>query len=361
MNDLKSDSHKEKIEKIPVVEEGYVVLPFKKDEFKEFIRGLLGSPQAISKTFNGTFEIGIDEIRNVYHLIMQRVTQQNDGILAKFIAKLVYSDNSSVELNNLDELLSYNEIRPVTSVAIHLTWDFVVKFQDKNVPEKQRIQLSFLSSGPSLPSFDREVMFLGEHDFTERGFINFRIEHTARTWGADIEALLSNHIKSIINPVSKIKEFIRKYNGKIAFIAASLFFLTALITCFTSAKDFSANKIAIMEEQFSKLSALELESINSKVEYVASFITGGSWSQYYFTLVVFFILSLVVAIFLAAWIDSSSENSEPSFILLTKESHKTKTKVLKKLQRKWISFGFALVVTVVAGIISNYIFVKFFS
>jgi hypothetical protein len=43
---------------------------------------------------------------------MQRVSQQNDGVLIQFKSKIVYSDNSSVELTSIDELLTYNEIRP---------------------------------------------------------------------------------------------------------------------------------------------------------------------------------------------------------------------------------------------------------
>src|SRR5215208_6114160 len=91
------------------VEAGYVMLPYDEAQFKDFIKSLLGSPQTVGKTIRGIFEIEMNDIRNLYQLILQRVTQQNDGILAQFKAKIVFSDNSSVEINNIEELLTYNE------------------------------------------------------------------------------------------------------------------------------------------------------------------------------------------------------------------------------------------------------------
>ena len=132
---------------ITSVEEGFVVLPMTGDQFKEFVKSLLGNPQTISKNFAGSFDIEPADVRNLYHLILQRITQQNDGILASFSGKFVFSDDSTVELNSIEELLTYNEVRPITSRALHLTWSFMVRFQDKKTPEKQRIQISFIASG----------------------------------------------------------------------------------------------------------------------------------------------------------------------------------------------------------------------
>ena len=207
MSNKKSKSQKS-IQVLPSepIEHGYVVLPYDKDEFKDFIKSLLGSPQTITKTITGAFEVNKDDIRNLYLLITQRVTQQNEGVLADFSAKIVFSNNSSVELNSIEDLITYNEINPIVSRTLHLKWDFVVRFQDKKVPEKQRIQVSFVATGISSELIDEQFLSLGVPTYLRRtgGFVSFRIEHTARTWGADIEALLTNHIESIINPPSKI-------------------------------------------------------------------------------------------------------------------------------------------------------------
>jgi len=48
------------------VQAGYVTLPFNDDQFKEFIKGLLGSPQTISKALEGAFEITFEDIGVLY-------------------------------------------------------------------------------------------------------------------------------------------------------------------------------------------------------------------------------------------------------------------------------------------------------
>ena len=229
MNKQKSNDIKESSPKMAQFDEGYITLPMRKGDFQDFIKSLLGSPQSINKNIRGPFEITFDDLKDIYNLIIQRITQQNDGTLAKFLAKLVFSDDSSVELNTIQELLTYKETRPIISIALHLSWDFIVKFQDKEVPEKQKIQLSFISSGNYVPDFDKNIFIVSSgRGVLESGIINFRIEHTARTWGTDIESLLSNHIQHILKPISKIKQFIRKYHGFISFISAIIFFINSV-------------------------------------------------------------------------------------------------------------------------------------
>lgn len=337
-------------------EEGYITLPYNKGEFKQFIESLLGNPQSINKSIPGIFEINFDELRNINHLILQRITQQNNGTLAKFSARLSFSDNSSVEFNTIDDLLTYNEIKPIYSVAVHISWDFIVTFPDKKVPEMQKIQISFISSGSFLPEFDSESDIVFHKSSSNRGFINFRIEHTARTWGADIESLLTNHIKSILKKESKIKSLIRKNSGKISFGIAALFFISSLTFGFISANNFADSKIDTVKKLINELNNISIESLNSKVDFLTNFVAGGAWSRYYFALLVFIILSLVIAIFLAIWVEESADNKEPSFILLTKESHTQKEQVLKKLNKKWLSFLFAITTAIAIGIFSNYLF-----
>lgn len=56
-------------QRIEQTEEGYVVLPFNEDGFRDFIKSLLGSPQTIGKSIYGAFEIEVADIRNLHQLI----------------------------------------------------------------------------------------------------------------------------------------------------------------------------------------------------------------------------------------------------------------------------------------------------
>lgn len=64
------------------------------------------------------------------------------------------------------------------SRAVHLTWQYLVKFRDKKTFEKQEIAISFITdNNGSMPSFDDDV----NQRYYDSG-ISFRISHTARTW-----------------------------------------------------------------------------------------------------------------------------------------------------------------------------------
>jgi hypothetical protein len=128
-------------------EQGLIVFKCEADAFKKFISSLLGKPQTIGKARRGCFDIGLREIQDLHLLINQRISQQNESTLIQFTSLIVFEDGSSVLLNSFDDLLAYKEVRPVASTQIHLTWEYLVNFQDRSVPEKQEIEVSFLTSG----------------------------------------------------------------------------------------------------------------------------------------------------------------------------------------------------------------------
>src|SRR5438874_6392227 len=73
-----------------------VVLPCSQDEFGAFVSGLLGKAQTIERVFELTFEIDRESIETFFHLVSQRINQQNTATLIQSSVKIVYDDNSSV-------------------------------------------------------------------------------------------------------------------------------------------------------------------------------------------------------------------------------------------------------------------------
>ncbi len=132
---------------VPEVKGGVpaVVLPCSPDQFREFIAGLLGRPQTIEGFVDGPFEVTKQNVENLHHLIDQRILSQNEATLVQFTARVEYDNNSSVLLNSLRDFLSYNEVKPLKSSALHLSWTYLMKFPMKDFPEKQVIQISFKS------------------------------------------------------------------------------------------------------------------------------------------------------------------------------------------------------------------------
>lgn len=331
-----------------------IALPCDPSQFGDFIGGLLGKPQTISNLYQGSFELNHNDIESVYDLVNQRVSQQNESSLIQFTVKIVYHDNSSVLLNSINDFRTYTEVRPLVSTQVHLSWSFLVKFQDRDVPEKQEIDLSFIAhSRHSLPVMDCDFSsstYL-KRLFGGAGYISFQVKHTARTWGADIESLLSGHIKHILIPQSKTRSFMRKHNGKVAFVVGLMFFLGSVAACFYSATEVSTAQLSTVSELL-----LQNADVTTKIDALLTTSSSGFWGKYFFSLFVFVIFALFLSIIFAAWASASADTEKPSYILLTKKSKQHKAISEKTYNRKWISFLLSVVVSVVTGIIANILF-----
>ncbi len=60
-----------------------VILPCEPSQFREFIADLLGQPQTVERALYGRFEVDRANIENLFHLIDQRISSQNDGHLRR--------------------------------------------------------------------------------------------------------------------------------------------------------------------------------------------------------------------------------------------------------------------------------------
>jgi hypothetical protein len=191
-----------------------VILPVSEEEFAKFVSGLLGKPQTIEDLFPGPFDLGKTDIENCFHLVDQRVKQQNKATLIQFSVKITYSDNSSVLLNSLDDFKSYREVKPAVSVAADLSWTYLIKFEDREVAEKQVIELSIATGGDEISFVATPTTGLIVRTLRQRGngFV-LRIQHTARTWGTDIENLIAGQIRSWRKAEPKLKSLVNKYSG----------------------------------------------------------------------------------------------------------------------------------------------------
>lgn len=303
---------------------GQVALPFNKNQFADFLVSLLGKPQTISKRIEGSFSVDKNTITKLYEIINQRIYQQNDGKLIQFRATIYYSDNSSITLDGYEHLVHYNETLPLVVEAIHLTWQFIVKFNDKNTPEKQEINVSFVteSDRPRRYDFEDDPFYIIGH----QGQINIRINHTARSWGADIEALLSKHLEKLVTKESNLKRTIR-YNSE----SISKLLRVVILS------------IPIIQYLFSSDILFKGIDINSQL---------GNYFTFGLYLILLYLFTLIIEIVL----DNQIVYSKPSYLLLTPESERAKERNDKKYKKAWISYAMTVIISILTGIVSNYIF-----
>lgn len=262
---------------------------------------------------------------------------------------IAYDDHSTVLINSLEDFVRYHEVRAITSVAAHLSWTFLVRFQDRLVVEKQQIDVSIVAE-KSIPVISDE---LGHHVFVgsqPKGFFFFRISHTARTWGADIEALLTGHIENLIKKIHPLKTFIREKSGWIGFGVGLVLLLCSMAGCLYTTQ-------AILDSQLQQAKASTTPA--AKLDYVVHLLATGTWPRFFFYVFCFLIIALAVSIFLGIWAGSAADNEEPSFLLLSKQAEKHRTKQFAKTKKSWFSFVLSLLTSISAGIIGRILFELF--
>jgi len=332
---------------------GYVALPFDQEQFRDFVVSLLGRPQTIEKRIYGRFEVGLQDIQNFYYLIDQRLTQQNNALLVQFRAKIYFSDDSSIVLNSFDDLVAYNEVRPLLSVAIDLSWDYLIQFNDKKYPEKQGIDVRIWTAEAAYRRARRrqdEVVIVGSSE--SRSFFNLTIRHTARSWGMDIEALLTSHIQSLVIPNSIIKSFIKEHSGWIGAISGLSFFLGSVVGVFWATENFVQSRLERID-----LSLGAEEDLSSKIAIVAEYLVSGESARHYLLVGIFLLGALIASIVVGGVIGAQVNSDEPSFLLLTQGAKRNQQKQLKRMSNHWRNLALSIVISLMTNVMASYIFV----
>lgn len=321
-----------------------ILLPCTPETFAEFVSSLLGSPQTIERRFIGAFELTRADVENLYHLIQQRVLQQNKASLVEFAVDILYGDGSSVRLTSLRDFQHYTEVRSLVSVGAHLTWVYLITFQDKAAPEKQQIDLTFHAGHRNDP--EESGLFLLN---IRAGYLSFRIAHTARTWGVDLESLLAGHIDGLLKKESRAKTFIIRHSAKLGVIAALVTYLIVVFGSFLATRRFAA-------WQLDKIQAALALQVAEKIDFLTARYAEGSWTQFNLLLTVFLLAALIGAIAIGLWVSDSGENRPRSFVLLSRKAEEDRVEALRKRQKQWLIFGASVITSVLSGFVANALF-----
>ena len=334
-----------------------IVLNCEPDDFAKFISSLLGKPQTITRGFSGPFDIGKPEVRNLYDLVTQRVAQQNAGTLIQFTARVVYDDNSTVLHNSVEDFIHYNEVHPLVPRGLHLSWTFLVKFPDRKVPEKQQIDVSFVTARSPMFIDDDTTFVVVRPSLC--GGIGLRINHTARTWGADIEAMLSGHIKGFIKAQTKWKRWVSSHSELIGFVTAALLLVASVGTSILTTRSFLNVQMAAAKALAARDPKL-IETTTAKVDYLIDLIASGTWPRYFYYLFCFLAVALVTSIIAGIWTATRADITEPSFLALTKEAERARIRDLAKAGSNWVTFVWTVVIDLTLSVAGNFIFSYYF-
>ena len=232
----------------------------------------------------------------------------------------------------------------MVSKAVRMTWVYVIRFADKAVPEKQEIEIVFDSDPPQ--NIVEEDSARAVLHGPSRGEIELSIRHTARSWGTDIESLLTNHFQSLLIQLIVNNTF------WIGFVT----FLILLVSAWLG--------IYIMDNQIHLQQARNVDlfiknsvgDVNMKINYIISNLCNFKDNGKEMT-ANFYALSLAIAVIFGAIVTIIARSSKrKSYLVLTDEAKKNRDRSEKKRKMKFLWFFLSLVLGLSVEVASHYIY-----
>ncbi|MEV4781356.1 hypothetical protein [Burkholderia sp. LMU1-1-1.1] len=330
-----------------------LVIPVDPESLGSFISGLLGRPQTIEKRIFGEFDLNKAHLIDLFCLVDQRISQQNKGQLIQFSLNIIYSDDSSVLLNGLSDFESYRDVNDKISVAAELAWTYLIKFEDKQTAEKQSIELSINTARKESMFSDASINLLFPSIRYLRNSFHLRIQHTARTWGTDIEHLITGKLNTFVKKEHWLPRIIHTYNGLVGLALALIFLGLAIYGIYAVSAPFSLTH----SEAAKYAQALTMDQ---KLNYLIDEISSPSWKRIESLRLTFgfvaFLLSVVVGIVAAAL----ANNPPKSYLALSSAAEAEREEFIKARKLDWMYFIVSAVVSTSAGVASRYIYRVFF-
>jgi len=343
------------IEPIPESEEIYLSLPIKRQELGKFISGLLGQQQSIERDINVKFNIDHAWVVNLHEMINQRIHQQAHAHLTDFIAVIYFKDGLKRTITSFEAFKCYSETKKQIPVGLKIIWNYLIQFPAKNYPEKQQItfsaQIYTENDRKVKPPINRtySLIFDSISVESEWSLLNYQIDHTERTWGDDIEVIISNQV----NDVTRGNQFNDKLFNIARFILALMLVTFCLIYPIYS---LNSKTVAVINEgmktywEINNNVSPPIDIVNKKLDSIAKMTEsygnerGGSYD----------VLWIFASVPLTLLLLRLTKKSTYSFLVFSKEAEKYREKMLKKeLQSTWI-LVVSFVLSALAGIVGNY-------
>lgn len=347
------------LEHMPDGEEVALSLPIKKKDLGAFISGLLGQQQSIERDIEAKFDIDHAWVVNLHETINQRIYQQADAHLTDFTAVIYFENGLKRTFTSFAAFKTYSETKKQIPVGIKIIWIYLVQFPKKQYPEKQQITFSaqiHTKNISEVKTSKNRLEFLILDTITgesERSSLNYQIDHTERTWGDDIETIISN----------QVDEVIRGNQFKDALFDISRLTLTLIILLFSfiypvySIYSSTYHKSQIMTEAMTNYLSLShnlvnsIDGVNKKLDAVANMIQiVGKRDEISGLLMLMLFAGPPISIILLRL----TRKKTYSFLVFSKESERNRASKLEQEKRStWILVG-SFCLSVLAGIVGNY-------
>lgn len=335
-----------------------IVLTVENEQLGNFVSSLLGQPQSIDKVFTIPFDANHNYFTHLIELIKQRLDQQNNYELVSFQATIGYKDNTRRKLNTIEAFKTFSESLSLISTDLNFKFGILIHFPNKQIPEKQEIDINFSTSTNEKRYYARSIfdLALRNKEYTS-GIIAVELNHTERTWADDMLAIIENSFNEIWIKESNLKKitrsifsFIRLDSSFFTMIFATLFMIVLLVNIGEHESLQNVKYLDTLEK-----APKDMNTLHQKIDFVANNLTTNS-NILNSSLIKDFgvFVGITVLFFAFIYIVQEFINPSKSFVVLTNRTVEYKTEILNSHKNK--IWALSIVGTIVLSIIANYIY-----
>jgi hypothetical protein len=234
-----------------------------------------------------------------------------------------------------------------------LQWIYLIQFEDKPIPERQVVELGISTGGSESPALDPVFFLVRRRLRALHKTFTLRIQHTARSWGVDIEHLLTGQIHSWIKNEHWFKRSIYNNAGWLGITAGILFLSLVGLGLHTA---FQPKRDAFLAQAQTVLS----KSIEEKADFLVKSTSDNPFFYQTNEITIIMLPALFFATVIGGAVTAFADNAPKSYLVLSDAARNDREESLEKRKRNWTYLLASGVAATIAGVLSRYLFLKLF-
>ena len=323
---------------------------------------LLGQPESIDGYIEGEFEIDFGKFEQLNHLIDDRISKQNQSSLLEFRAKLFFNDGSSMSFNGVHNFQNYRELRPLICEGFIFTWSYLIKFNDKQVFEKQEISVSSVEEDiSSSTKMKRKNSIFSGFDLSlvdKVPKISYSARCTDKGWGIEITELIRKYFLGFtkvntslwISLRRKIIENFKTVEQSCTLLAYFFFIGLTLQLLETGLKE--CRSLSGQSSQFVKGNI----PIDEKIGFLVQLVSACNSKESSISFILPILLLFATAFLLPILIHKLVQLPNYRFLLFTEASKSRRDEYFRKINDRRSFWVVTILAGLIIGVLGNYIF-----
>ncbi len=319
------------------------------EQLESILKRTSRDSKVIFGALRGVFDLSRNDILNFYHLVDQRVAEQNGKSASICEIAVYYNNGTSRKFPTAREFENYTETRNRFPTLITIHSAYFISFPDSTEPEKQEIDIVIRSSESTedtidLAMNDSRVRMSGDKmqvavggNGDQFGMISYTINHSRTSWGLDLEGHISGHIEALMQEPTPGDKFLAKVSGPLNLVT------TVFVGLYV---------VNIIIDGFFKF-LYRTDGASSPqdiLDIAANYLVNGQIAKYIVASLVVSVVFFVAFSGIISSLTRAMKKPKPSFIVLNDADSNRKAPKLKNHEKRWTRFGFTLGMNIIVAL-----------